>query len=167
MGVVVIIGIFIADTCGYGHQWIMSSISFPIGIFYAQREEKVNDFLRNRYIAKTFCAMLLCAVCYLLSIQDGIPSLIREGIFKNIACIAFIILVLEIIDKIKVTYTFTIFIGNISMEIYLVHLVYLEAFKGYVDKTFIYIFEVIISTMITSILLNEFDRRIIRLIRKD
>ena len=133
MILIAIAGIILGYYFGYRHAWIMSSISFPIGIIYQQHESPINRVIRNYRLVILFIMVIICAGCYLISGISTVPSIVQDGLLKNIACIGFCVIVLEMADTVPIKNRITLFLGSISFEIYLVHIVHWIYFPNLIE----------------------------------
>lgn len=108
---------------GQGPHVYISSFSFPLGIIYGYYDERVNTVIFHRYYLVLMLTAILFTITYLLFRNDvsfGIPSL---------SCSFFTILILVIFLKIQPGSEIFELIGNISLEIYLLHMKFLALFS--------------------------------------
>ena len=124
-----------------GEWWYNTILMFPVGMFYAYKEERINSI-----ISKAFTAILLSsAVLFVLfdymhrdlinemiyytgspwnhkAILDRLTGLTEETVFE----LVFIILVITIVSKIKLGNPVLKFMGKISLEVIMLNYFMIE-----------------------------------------
>lgn len=98
-----------------GAWTFVSSLSFPLGIYYAYFEKRLNNIIRKNYIKILILSTFLFFSSFIFYILDIFkPSIV-------ISVILFSILILIIFLKIKPNSQLFNFIGKKSLYIYLIH----------------------------------------------
>jgi len=104
----------------------ISSLCFPVGIYYAFFEEKVNTIIYNNFplmLASSLFLFLTTDILYRLHIIKG------GGL---ISVVFFVIFVFILFLKVNLNTLIFNFIGNISLEIYLLHIKILILFSFFI-----------------------------------
>lgn len=146
----IFIYMFFCSELGLGPWWYESSLGFSLGIFFTIYKEKIITLIKNRYLfVITFLLILYSILRYGLS--QKIPSL-------NIVLFDFIFM--TIISKISMDSKILGFIGTISLEVYITHMILYRYFylKTEPNNSNIYLY--FISVILTSYILNKICRKI-------
>lgn len=152
---VVIFLIFAGFYFKIDNPWYGSSLCFPLGILYAQRERKWNEILLKHYFIKNVVLLSGCGICIIAFFILGNSSMIGNPIARNLAAVSFCMWVLSILQKVRIEYRSLCWLGKISYEIFLLHPVWIVIVGRYVTKPWSYIILVIILTLVSAALLQR------------
>lgn len=113
---------------GYGFWWYNASQLLIVGMFWAVFENRILNVLKRLYPL----LFPITGICFLLSFAcaETLPSLLLPGenslLFTALAAILFPICVLFFTLKFQVGNRILNFLGNLSLEIYLLHGLFIE-----------------------------------------
>jgi len=143
--------------------WYTSTMALPFGIMYAQYESTFDKFVRkNSRILLPVC-LLIIVITYLISKKYEENYMVSNFILKNIGTIALIFVVLVILAHCSLVCRITLWLGKISMEIYLVHLIMLAPFRTAIQNDVVYAACVVFFTLILSVPLSFIVSKILKL----
>lgn len=136
-------------------QTYVSSLCFPVGIYYAFFEEKINSIIYNKFVLILSLFLFFFLVIGILYKTNILP---KADINLFISSVFFIIFIVILFLKINPNSFIFNLIGKISLEIYLLHMKVLIIFSFFtkLDSGFwiiLYLFTVIIS----ALLFNKFN----------
>lgn len=101
-----------------------SIIGMPLGILWAEHEEKVDAYFETDFLKKEIVAIAVFAIMFIgrlvLSVA-GFDNQLFQSVLRNIITIAFIVPLIELLKKVKIQKRFLIWLGTISYEIYIIH----------------------------------------------
>lgn len=164
--VVLIISIMMYLEIGY---WEYNSLlAFPFGIFWGIYKEKIDKLMQDKYkiLLIIFTILLYVGHNYIdflmaFEIKDYVYN---YGFLANIKNIIFVIFFILLALKLDFRNKFFNFLGNISLELYLIHgmfIYYLPDILGGDKKDdFVYASLVIILSIISAYILNKIITRI-------
>ena len=113
--------IILARFVGCKSWWYTSILGFGLGLIWAYKRESIDDYIKNKYrklcIINIIIFIILYSLPYLIGRFDGV-IIVGSNI---ILTLIFIILANIIVMKIKLYNKVLIFIGNISLEMYLIY----------------------------------------------
>ncbi len=135
---------------GIDCYWYESSYMFPLGMLFAKYKEGIFSFLNSRYIFTAFSSVILLLLLYLPYYLYGGP------IFEIIAILGMVQFVICLCVKTQGSFKLTIWIGTISLELYLVHSAVLNSFivwLNYKENIFSFII-FILGSVLLSYLVN-------------
>ncbi|MDO4608925.1 MAG: acyltransferase, partial [Clostridia bacterium] len=123
---------------GYKSTWYRSNLSFTLGIFWALNFDKINAFLKKKYYLVLFCSLgvflILTAIPYIFK-NSGIDFKTLRIACRIFSTVAFSIFFVLIGKKIQFNKKIWGFVGSISLEIYLFHILIYKILRS----EFIYI----------------------------
>lgn len=161
-----------------GEWWYNTSLVFWIGMLVANKEEAIIRFMKKIYkvllpVLIVLFVVLARASAYMLShhgywtetvnnmrYEDKIPTLLVQ--FSM--CIVFTFLMITVFLKVRFENPVLTFLGNISLELYLIHNLFLQMF-GSVKGVGMYTLFVIAASIAVAALLHEIDARLICLVQ--
>ena len=167
------------DSWFQGEWWYNTSLIFPFGMLFAKHKEHIVDFMKHFYglvlitVTVIFVA-LNKATEYALNTYSywsefgtdkGYDDKLRCLIVQCPMVLFFVLLVLLIGMKLRIGNRFLKFLGEISLELYLIHNLFMglySSFKG----TGTYFTLVITSSIIAAAIIHRLDTFIICLICK-
>ena len=101
-----------------------SIIGMPLGILWAEHEEKIDAYFETDFLKKEIVAIAVFAIIFIgrlvLSVA-GFDNQLFQSVLRNIITIAFIVPLIELLKKVKIQKRFLIWLGTISYEIYIIH----------------------------------------------
>lgn len=135
---VILIGIFILLSIVFcmkfvGVQWFLSSLSFFIGILLAYQERRILEWVKKKYLLCLLIVLFATIGCFLLGFVLVESAIVNQ--LTAVVCNFFFTLTVIVVNmKLQIKNEITIFLGNISYEIYLVHKLVLFIMLGYLNK---------------------------------
>lgn len=160
-----------------GEWWYNSTFLFFVGILFSKYQGGILPIIRKHY--KKVVALL--SVAFIVLYQLTIRVLEKKGYWTEylgktlkssyadkiitllvqlamITCFVFLIIVIG--QKVKCSNAVLRFLGNISLELYLIHNIYIKHFS-YMGGVGIYFTVVLLASIITAALIKKLDNRII------
>lgn len=165
-----IIYIFMATYVGLHSCWTSSIIAFYMGVIWEDCRKKFELWVRAKYWIK----LAITTVCFfgmffgrLYISSKGYNDQVPQIILRNIVCILFVLWVIAIFQK--TTFKSAVWgkIGSYSLEIYMTHYVLVGWLTSISDKSLIYIFSVIILTIVSSLIIKKLTSLIITMTLKN
>lgn len=172
-------------SCSYwfmGEWWYNASFLFVVGIIFSKHAEGLRMFARKAYLV---LIPVLAALVAVLRIQTGymlemysywseIPGE-YNGYLDKVRCLGFqlpwifvfVCLVLLIMMKVRFGNRVLNFLGKISLELYLIHAMFLHGLHGslaHISSPGVYVVLTILGSIGFATVINGFDRHIIALI---
>lgn len=142
-----------------GEIWCECSFSFLFGICWALYEEKNKMFFdKNKNYWISIVLIFFVAVATILyGAKQGIAGYIRIPI-RMISAVAFAFLVILIMKKFPINFFITKFLGHYSMEIYIIHGLFISLFCDVfaITNAWVFISLVCVCTIVSAIILNPF-----------
>lgn len=147
---------------GYEECWYVSLLSFYFGFFYKL-------FLDKKVNLKNIIFLILCFVileCMLLLIDFINISMVKiylTALIKNLACICFILIVINLGKIIQFRNPFFKFMGNISLEVYLIHGLFENIFRNihYISSNYLlYGFMVLSLSILGGYQIKKYSERL-------
>jgi len=120
----VLLYIFFCDWWMYGSWWYNSVILFVVGILFARYENRLLQYMQKAYLLFLPTALVATCIFFLLGEHT------QNAFVQMSASCAFVISLLLLGMKIKIGNKALSFLGNITLEFYLLHGVFLQIF-GY------------------------------------
>lgn len=133
--------------------YVRSLPCFIVGIIYATYQESINKFISNKYWIYFSFSIILSIVALIINDKNMLSILI---------CLFTIIFSQRFVYANKITS----FLGCISLEIYLLQLIFIQKFSAYLSKPMLYIFIVTSLTIISSLIFKTIEICIKKLINK-
>ena len=159
--------------------WYNSVLAFPAGLLLARHEEKINAFVKKCYFAVGAAFIIITGIFIFLSTNDmrlyNMFSAINSGIsfdaVKEIqtvlqcgCAVLFCGAIFIISLKLKLRGKVLSFLGSMTLEIYLVHVLFIEFFAEkfigegeplfYIENPFLYLAVVLVLTMPVAFLIK-------------
>ena len=173
-------------SCSYwfmGEWWYNATFLFVIGIIFSRHEEGLRRFARRAYPALLAVFTVLFVLLYLQtsyalavwSYWSEIPG-VDPAYFDKLRCLAFqlpwitssVCLTLLIMMKVRFGNRVLRFLGTVSLELYLIHNLFLQGFTGSIARipsAGMYIILTILCAVGLAAILHGLDRYLIGLIR--
>jgi hypothetical protein len=148
-----------------GEWWYNTILMFPVGMFYAYKEERINNIIRKAFTAILLSSAVLVVIFDYIhrdltermiyytglpwqpgAILDRLTGLTEETIFE----LVFIILVITIVSKIKIGNPVLKFLGKISLEVIMLNYFLIENLYFIYEKygLTVYVPAVLIGTIV-------------------
>ena len=159
--------------------WYNSVLAFPAGLLLAKHEEKISALVKKRFYAVGAAFIIITGIFIFLSTNDmrlyGIMSAVWNGIsfdaVKEVqtvlqcGCAVLFCGVIFIISlKLRLGGKVLTFLGGMTLEIYLVHVLFIELFAEkfigegeplfYIENPFLYLAVVLVLTMPVAFLIK-------------
>lgn len=170
------------DAWFQGEWWYNTTLLFTLGMFYALHRQKFITLIRRHYK----CAIIMTLVSFLVLYKANERILLHYGYWSEYSgktyfasCLdklislavqlpmvcSFILLILVIGQKVKCSNSVLRFFGRISLELYLIHNLFI-ARLDFVSGTGIYCTLVVVASIIAATILYRIDNVLIFLVTK-
>lgn len=120
----VLLYIAFCDWWGYGTWWYNSALLFVVGLFFAQYESKIIYHMQRFY--KLYLPLTLLITCFFFILGEYT----QNAFIQMPAACTFIFLLILLGMKIKIGNKALTFLGGLTLELYLLHGIFLQLF-GY------------------------------------
>lgn len=182
---IILIWDIIAFVTGRGLAWYASTLCFPLGILvslwksfsgkptlannaYSQASISINNKFATIPASKTviisLVALIIAVITYFFYRQLPNFSLLGFLILANVSTLAFCIFVFYISSRVCIGNRATNFLGSISYEIYLVHLMTLKVMREFNIPNAAKIYLSILICIITALIIHIIASKIIQTI---
>ena len=151
----------------YAETYLYNSIlAFPAGVLFASQEEKILPLLKKRYIPFIIVSIAISALLVFLCSSDqrlytltGNYTLSRDlqTLLQLFASLFFCFSIILISLKLRVGNKALSFLGGMTLELYLVHVIFVELFTEkfignceplyFIENQFVYILVILILTL--------------------
>ena len=136
--------------------WYESSFCFPLGILYSKYKQNINCYVFKSK-NKTAIISILVFILFMATLFFGNKPLLISQIrilIKSISSLFFSVLTILIISFVSPKNIITSFLGEISLEIYLLQGIFLNIFRNQfpIKNDWLYVLTVIVFTIIFSVL---------------
>ncbi|WP_294404609.1 acyltransferase [uncultured Clostridium sp.] len=164
-----------------GDWWYNSCLILLIGMIFAKYENTIIKFMKKYYILLFPISLIGSIVTinksifivnnvtyYNPGLSGKIDALYCLGI-QTVSEIFFLAFILILTMKLSFKNKILDFLGSMSLEIYLVHRVFLLCLHSnyiYIENKFIYLALVYLLSILSSILLHKIDQGLLNLIRR-
>lgn len=128
LGIIILLYMLYCDWWIYGDWWYNTVILFLVGLLFAKYEEKILAEIKKRYMLYVILAILLTVISFMFS--ESIINRWGSLMLQMIAATSFVAFVLMLGMKLKVGNRVLTFIGGFTLELYLVHGLFVQLF-GY------------------------------------
>ena len=136
-----------------GSGWYVSTLPFVVGVVWAEYKRKIDDILSRSYLVFLLIIVIGFLMSFVYNIRFG------NNIYAIASATLYPILCNLILMKIKVGNQFWKFLGNISLELYLVHSLILNVFQSKflkINSIYIYCFLAVTISIIVAKILHDF-----------
>lgn len=116
----------ISKKLGYGQWWYISNLSLPIGMLWAIYENKIIKFASN----SKKLVLMAAAVLALMAISIVLKRAGNTDAFYILSSSAFAIALVTVCMKVKLGNPVQNFLGKLSMELYLIHGLFITLFRS-------------------------------------
>lgn len=166
----------------HGEWWYNTTMLFPLGMLFARYEKNILSFVRKYYIP----VFVLIASVYVILMKATLWMLEHYGYWTEYAgrtgmngymdklktlslqlpmVIVFVFLIILMGQKVKCSNAVLRFLGEISLELYLIHNLFIGIFSKISQKT-IYFTVVLLSSIAAAALLHWLNKKLICVIQK-
>ena len=162
----VLLYIIFCDFMIYGTWWYNSVPAFIAGLLFAKNKETIINRSKKSYILILILSVLITISCFSIALIDkNIINRFVILIAQMICSVSFVITVLLLGMKIKIGNRFLAFLGSITLEIYLIHGLFVQLFgycfiteaslsKYYIKNLPLYVLVVLVLTIPLAFLLH-------------
>ncbi len=158
MIILTFIYIIIAKVIRLEAYWYNTSIFFPLGVLLVEYKEKILNLLKKYSTLLLIVSVLIFLGIVIFRFMFG--DMGKTRIIDIIAMIIFNILILSMCYMFNINSYFLKFMGKISLELYLIHIILLsEINTWHIDSIYNYILFFIIVILI-SFILNKIHKKI-------
>lgn len=142
--------------------------SFVIGMMWCAYKNKIDGWLKTKWmmvflvICISFCLTLVFQKVYIACFMDV------KLLSRMLSMILFSVLAILLMMKIRIDYSWVRFLGNISLEIYLVQGLFFSLFHSgllYIDNSYLYCICVLVSTVGLAMLIQPVHAKIYAIMR--
>lgn len=122
---------------GYGFHWYNANLAFPLGLIWACHKHTIDAL-----ISKHLSLLLPLATVFLFFWHQyplfehdlRLPFRLPDLWYTNLSSIGFVILLLLLLQKIELRSRLFRFFGSISMEVYLLHGLFIYLFQNHAQS---------------------------------
>lgn len=152
-----------------GPWWFNSSFLFLMGVLFAGFEPVVNSFFRKYYRLLVPLSVPVFLLFYFVSVYvtNALPYQTQEMsplspmmwkswfnlVWQSLAAVSFCLVVTLFSMKVKCSNPILTFLGKVSLELYLIHGLYIRLFRGQlctIDNDFLFIAAVIFCSVCSA-----------------
>lgn len=162
--------VFICKLLNVGSWWYNAGILLIIGMLWALYERNIIDFIKRHYIFSCIVSLLMLIVTtvgrYKADKLIPIPDI--KIISTSFSAIFFVVCILLFTMKVNIGNKALELLGGLSLEIYLIHGLFILLFKGnifYIENDFLFILISVIGTILLAFLLNSALKPLIKKLR--
>lgn len=145
---------------GYPYHLYISNHLLILGVFWAKYESSILTFFKKHYFIK-FGIILISFL--LISSSNFIFKILKLNLTINgdsmrfINGLLFVLIILLLLMKFKISNPLLLFLGDISLESYLTHGLFIVIFSEFIPikQPFLFIILVFVLTILSSILLKR------------
>ena len=150
------------------NPWYGSTLCFPLGIYFYINENIIFEkyVITPRYKG---CIILLSGIlCITIALffALGEDSIIGNMISRNISAMSFTILVVFILCHFDIGNRMSVWLGNISYEIFLFHPIYIKLFEN-MENNLLFAGSVTVATIVSAYIYKICERKAIYHSRKE
>lgn len=143
---------------GTGQDWGML-YCFSIGVLWAEYQEKIISFVKKHYISCLLGSGITTTVFLGLFLIEY-ESVLGKLVFRNIGTSCFCILTAILLLVIDVHNRFLELLGKISLEIYLIHFLFVNLLNEKIGQTRFNVYLCIVCTVLAACVLNFLIKKI-------
>ena len=152
-----------------GEWWYNSTLIFVVGMIFAYKEELLLGLIKKFYnmymVITAVLFVVFCRVTHNMLIHHGYWTDKNSDKYMTLfsqlfQCLFFMLLIIGILHKARFSNKALSYIGKVSLEIYLVHNVFIHYGKG-IRGTGIYVTYILVGTLILAGIVHALDTFII------
>lgn len=151
---------------GYGNWWYDTSQLLIVGMIFSTYEEKIVNLFKRRFVIIAPIVLLLFAGTFAGKMMfKKIDSDSMSLLFSVLSAIFFVLVVIIFSMKIQIGNKILEFLGEISLEIYLVQGLFISVLRNnivYVENELLWCIMVIIGTVFLSYVLHILSKFILK-----
>lgn len=150
------------------HTWPVEAIGFTYGILIYINFKSIKKYMNEMFNVKLIISMFLSLIAGILYLKYKEIWLIGEYFIRILLGVFIIWFIFEVTQKVKINNKILNFLGSISYEIYLLHVLIIRLLdKTTINSSDVFIWLTIIGTILSAFILNRLDRGIIKIIKGD
>ena len=142
---------------GRGIVWYASTYCFFFGILLSQYKGRVQYKIERRFRFYMCGSVIGCIVSFLVYLITLENKGIINAIFANCSTILFCVVCFLILYKFEVKSTLTLWLGRISYELYLCHMIIIKEYKEIVHNDVWRIYCTIFSAILVAVVVHWID----------
>lgn len=136
-----------AHYLGVERAWYGSTICFPLGISYQQYEEKLEKIFQPKLLKIILLLLIeVSAICIFYISEEVVGDVIA----RNVAALAFCIIICLMLQKITLCNRVSIWLGKCSYEIYLIHFNVIFIAQQYIPNKSLLSISITIITLVLA-----------------
>ncbi len=160
----------------FGFWWYNSAICFLLGIWYLKYKDKIDDIIKHHYLTTVAISFIITAITYLISCRHFNDNLTYILVCEIICCVAFTVFLISLTYKVKIGNKFLKLCGNLSLELYLCHALFIYAYRCdltvfgirlYIENHFLYFVAIMVSSFVFSYVIHNISKAILKIINPD
>lgn len=112
-----------------GELWYEASFALILGMIWALNKQKIDEALQKRWLYWGGLVLLIIVtlIAMFLGWNQTLKGFVRIPI-KMLSALSFVVCVLLLVQKVRVDFFITQFLGKISFEIYILHGLFIDLF---------------------------------------
>lgn len=145
-------------------SWTASIVAFIMGIIWMHLDKQFVKWLRKSYWGKMIAIAALFGILFvgrLFLSYIGMKSEIFHFILRNGICILFVLLMLCLSQKVDFKSKLSLWLGNISYELYIVHYVLLLISNAQMKSSVLFVPAILALSISGAWILHKASRKII------
>ena len=148
-----LIWIIICRSLSYGIYWYNTSHLLIVGMIWATWDKKITEIIQKYYIIFTSIAWVVFLILnYINSRQSGFIN----DIISMVIAVDFIIIINLFSMKFSINNRILYYLGTISLEIYMIHGLFISELKRCISNEVIFCASVLICSIISAHILHKF-----------
>lgn len=153
---------------GYSSIWYLSNFAFPFGMVWAKNKEKIDTFMSKRYFTSVILSLgvftLFSGIPLGLS-YFGYDIKIVSLVSRFISSTAFVVVLMLILRVIKPSNKIWQKIGDMSLEIYLIHGAVFWTLKPIIQNDILWTLATVAISLILAYLCNIVSKQVYKLLK--
>lgn len=158
---------FVGYVCRFERLFWGGALCFSVGLSVARSPSKYSEYISNNIIVVWWGSLAVFIISTILFLYCGEYSFLGDFLGRNISTICAIPIFLIIFNAIRINNKVCEFLGGISYEIYIIHLVYTRIALDQ-QGSFLYkeIFSILILSfsILTAYLLHYISKKVITIV---
>lgn len=156
-----------------GYWWYNSVICFLIGIWYCEYKNKIDIIFKKYYLSLILISFAIIIPTYYYTSKHYNEAITILLPIEILCAFAFSILILLLTLKFQFANKIINFCGNLSLELYLSHAIFISAwrsnisifgFKIYISNNLLYLLLILISTVIFSYCVSKISKLLLKIV---
>ena len=173
MAVCVVIYMIVMNRLGFGSWWYKSCPSFAVGMWLCAHKNRFRRFFSRGYPLKALCVIMATVLSYGCCCIWNDDTKLAQIIISAVGTTMFSVMLAVISMKIKIKNPIINFFGNMSLEIYLTHGLWIAWLKMGVwhdlapeifDNDALFFAGILVGTLIMSFLVHIISGFILKLL---